>query len=156
MILFLQSKFQYLYEIKHCLILIFKQKIAIKLSIIIYEKHYYEKHKESWIKCPNCNKVLRNKSSLRVHIQCVHLKEGSTICNECGIKVRSKDGLRKHMKVVHQGLRAYPCELCSYRASSLTNLNMHRSKMHQKEKLSRNELNVMIQDGRHSFVKKLC
>ncbi len=51
--------------------------------------------------CPRCKKVFKQRSQIKRHIDCVHLKLTKYMCPFCVIKFKRSDHLTNHVKRIH-------------------------------------------------------
>ena len=109
----------------------------MKLSDIPQEK----------VKCPECQKKIVNKSTMKAHFMSVH--EGLLTCKErkdefnvpegkkpfkcswCGEGFKLIQGLQEHSESVHEGECFYNCSYCDKKFSSKPNLNKHARTVHE-------------------------
>ena len=64
------------------------------------------------VPCEICGKVLKNKYSLKLHVQLIHDKKPREYpCDQCGKVLKSKASLEYHKKV-HTGEYPYRCDEC--------------------------------------------
>merc|ERR1712038_1974086 len=82
------------------------------------------------MECGTCGKTFSNPSTLRKHIQTVHLQLGRINCQLCG-KVYSKpESLRMHIKHVHDKIRDHLCKYCDQAFFLRRDLRRHIEKSH--------------------------
>ena len=72
----------------------------------------------------SCQKVFKNKDTLRIHVNDIHSelhkcdvcdmhkKKSMIKCEICGIEVASKNALNSHNSIVHIGLKKWQCKMC--------------------------------------------
>ncbi|XP_034934267.1 uncharacterized protein [Chelonus insularis] len=96
-------------------------------------KHMYT-HKAYTIKCPHCDKMFKNSSTLKQHLR-IHEDQRQYRCDTCGVGFNRRDGLRLHMRV-HQksdsrALKECSCQICSEKFPNHSMLVIHRNRVHK-------------------------
>ena len=76
--------------------------------------------------CPQCDRILKTKSSLKNHIKVVH-DDQTVTCDQCGKTVRNNEALKHHMRMYHVEKR-FVCDICDFRATHQCKLDLHRLK----------------------------
>ena len=85
--------------------------------------------------CPLCQKRLRQKRSLMIHIKTVHAIETSFLCSKCSFVTQSSQTYQLHCTEVHgQMEKMLPCETCDYSALTKPQLSLHYRAAHSEEK----------------------
>ena len=69
------------------------------IPVYSMSKHMHT-HKAYTIKCPHCDKMFKNTSTLKQHVR-IHEDQRQYKCDMCGVGFNRRDGLRLHLKV-HQ------------------------------------------------------
>ncbi|XP_064094098.1 transcription factor IIIA-like [Macrobrachium nipponense] len=76
------------------------------------QRHIATSHQKTkpheFIKCEDCNKLLKNKYNMARHYYRAHVRQSFT-CNECGQTFRKQKFLRSH-SFTHTGIEPYMCE----------------------------------------------
>lgn len=101
------------------------------LYISAFISHYHHKHADQNLflknprdqQCHICDKVLSNKSNLKLHVQ-THFTFCQFLCEFCGKQFKKSDLLKLHLRV-HTGFKPYECQICSKRFAWRTILNSH-------------------------------
>ena len=93
-------------------------------------QHIYRVHEEFQpLSCPQCGKKLKDKKTLKIHVQTIHMNARETVpCNICG-KVVSKKVLPRHIKMVHDQIR-HECTQCEKSYAVRVDLNSHVRSVH--------------------------
>lgn len=89
--------------------------------------HYLEAHKDEFVRCDECGKVLyiaNNKDALAVHKSTCNCRRTWTICDLCGLEVRQAL-LARHIARVHHKVKLHRCTMCNYSTSLPTTLRKH-------------------------------
>ena len=74
------------------------------------------------VMCDTCGKLLKNKFSLKSHINLVHNNIGAYFpCDKCGKVLKSKGSLKYHSKV-HTGDYKFSCDQCGHGHISLSQM----------------------------------
>ncbi|XP_008549563.1 uncharacterized protein LOC103572648 isoform X1 [Microplitis demolitor] len=96
-------------------------------------KHMYT-HKAYTIKCPHCDKMFKNSSTLKQHLR-IHEDQRPYRCENCGAGFNRRDGLRLHMRVHlksnSRALRECSCQICSEKFPNHSMLVIHRNRVHK-------------------------
>ncbi|KAH0540186.1 uncharacterized protein LOC123258869 [Cotesia glomerata] len=96
-------------------------------------KHMYT-HKAYTIKCPHCDKMFKNSSTLKQHLR-IHEDRRPYRCEHCGAGFNRRDGLRLHMRVHlksnSRALRECSCQICSEKFPNHSMLVIHRNRVHK-------------------------
>ncbi|KAF7998234.1 hypothetical protein HCN44_009632 [Aphidius gifuensis] len=99
-------------------------------------KHMYT-HKEYTIKCPRCDKMFKNSSTLRQHLR-IHEDQRQYRCDTCDVGFNRRDGLRLHMKVHEKGdsrsFKECSCQICLKTFKNHSLLVLHRNRVHKDAK----------------------
>ena len=82
------------------------------MSQIGLESHF-AKCVNKMFKCKHCSCVKNSKTSLNIHMSCLHAKESFHKCNICTFSARSQKQLTDHMNV-HLGIHEYSCDICDF------------------------------------------
>ncbi|XP_055586403.1 zinc finger protein 76-like [Uranotaenia lowii] len=77
-----------------------------------------------FVKCTQCNLVLRTQELWQKHIAC-HESERNYECNTCGKRFRSAATLKVHIRT-HTDERPYVCEVCARAFRTYSHLKIHR------------------------------
>ena len=82
--------------------------------------------------CDQCDENFSQKSSLRRHIQSFHKSGGDKehLCNACGKKFARKLSLKLHVENVHLKTKNFECEFCGATFNMKHHLNNHRDSKH--------------------------
>lgn len=67
-------------------------------SVMKVERTTHDNHRHE---CPRCKKVFKQRSQIKRHIDCVHLKLTKYVCPFCVIKFKRSDHLTNHVKRIH-------------------------------------------------------
>ncbi|XP_033220556.1 uncharacterized protein LOC117175085 [Belonocnema kinseyi] len=96
-------------------------------------KHMHT-HKAYTIKCPHCDKMFKNTSTLKQHVR-IHEDQRQFRCDTCGVGFNRRDGLRLHMKVHEKsdsrGLKECACQICGEKFPNHSMLVIHRNRVHK-------------------------
>lgn len=96
-------------------------------------KHMHT-HKAYTIKCPHCDKMFKNSSTLKQHVR-IHEDQRQFRCDTCGVGFNRRDGLRLHMKVHEKadsrGLKECSCQVCGEKFPNHSMLVIHRNRIHK-------------------------
>ncbi|XP_055372765.1 zinc finger protein 41-like [Condylostylus longicornis] len=84
--------------------------------------HRRKTHEENMMSCEICQKICKNSTSLRRHLN-TH-KEPSIPCSVCGILLKTKKTLKNHM-LVHSDVKAYQCNYCGKEFKRDITLQLH-------------------------------
>ena len=86
--------------------------------------------------CPYCRKVLKNKGSLKRHLDALHLGAKQFGCSECDKRFVTDADLRKHQRATHNEDKdtLVTCNICNekFRKASI---NRHRNYKHSSSNL---------------------
>ena len=113
--------------------------------------------------CAECDHEFGNRSTLKIHIRSIHLKEKRFKCNDCEFKTNIKESLTKHMRS-HTNEKPFECNTCGKMFSSQSSLSFHKRSIHLKEKRyscsicdykSNQKSRMDEHEGTHSIVKFL-
>ena len=96
-------------------------------------KNEDEKTMTKRIKCADCEQDFFNKSTLKMHIRTVHLKEQRFSCDDCEYKTNNNESLAKHLRS-HTGEKPFACAECGKMWTSRSSLSVHIRTIHLKEK----------------------
>ena len=81
--------------------------------------------------CELCPKAFKTNKNLNHHTRRVHLKDlKKTKCEQCDYSTTSNTTLRVHVDAVHLGLRPYKCDVCGSSFTQLTHLRTHKNRIH--------------------------
>ena len=83
-----------------------------------------------YVKCPECNKKLKQKS-YRSHLR-THLGVKQFKCELCGDGFTRKNDVKRHTKLIHDKPRSFQCDICLKYFLSEDDLINHKGK-HQKD-----------------------
>ncbi|KAM3955991.1 zinc finger Y-chromosomal protein 1-like [Aphomia sociella] len=89
-------------------------------------KHITEKDKR--FTCAECNAKFVTKTSLKQHVDFVHLKNSKYECDKCLKVFKNNSGLKKHVSYVHEKIRPPRnkiCDICGRGFTTLTILKFH-------------------------------
>lgn len=95
-------------------------------------------HRGYTIKCPTCDRMFKQRSTLRQHMR-IHDEKRKYKCEVCGVGFNRLDNLRKHKKAVHQKVvkpapqreNSYRCTICNDKFANSSLLTIHRNAVHQ-------------------------
>ena len=92
---------------------ILESKFDLLEPNLSYEEQDHNDLSEHFIdekfKCTNCDKIFKNRKSLRRHFVVVHETNKNEKCDECGKTFRTKSNLRQHIQCVHKGMFIIRC-----------------------------------------------
>lgn len=101
-------------------------------------EHHQRYHKTSedaddtnnTVQCEKCQKVLKNKESLRTHTRDVHGTKRCCTIEGCNFKCSTARQLRDHVQRVHLGRMKYRCKFpgCEIQSNSKVHLGHHMAK----------------------------
>ncbi|XP_044731385.1 gastrula zinc finger protein XlCGF57.1-like [Chrysoperla carnea] len=103
--------------------------ICGKLVIPKGLRRHLESHdKTAAVKCQFCNKMYRNKYTLRAHIKERHPKDGVTkkyYCKICNKAFGNSGSASKHMTSVHTDVKKHACSICGKRYKLQAHVKQH-------------------------------
>ena len=91
-------------------------------------------------RCDTCGKNFVSASTLKTHVQRVHLGIRNFKCEQCDKKFKSNSALEYHLTFIHgdeetkAGLKSYKCDQCEYAATQPIHLTQHINSVHEKLK----------------------
>lgn len=80
-------------------------------------------------RCPVCNKVIRDKSGLRRHLN-IHLGIYRYHCQYCGKGMSSATGLKEHESTLHTFQDSFVCGVCGETFRRFLQLKQHKDSVH--------------------------
>ena len=83
----------------------------------------------SRFECAKCGQDFGSKSTLKLHIKTIHLKDQRYKCDECEYKTNLTDSLRKH-HISHTQEKKFVCENCGKICASSSSLHVHIETIH--------------------------
>ena len=94
-------------------------------------QHNQKKHakRTTTVKCSECDKVCKNRSSYYSHKNSVHFK---TSCSICSKEISGKGNLKRHIRQVHTDVKPYSCDECNQSFGDRGNLRRHEKSKHLK------------------------
>lgn len=99
---------------------------------ISLKKHILVKHTDSkiWYNCDKCDSKFPLKESLKQHILFVHTDKYIQ-CDLCDKKVKTQGGLKSHKKHIHNiSVTWFKCDLCDHKSKTKSALTKHKSDIH--------------------------
>merc|ERR1712130_1059924 len=89
-------------------------------------RHYKSVHLlEKRFKCMTCGETFTRGSSLKMHVDQVHLSKRN-LCADCGATFGTAQNLKRHIGTEHSSVTPqYPCSLCSATYASNAKLLLH-------------------------------
>ena len=99
------------------------------------KKHGEAKHpknpEQNRVQCPNCSKMLKNKSVLPGHIiRCKKIKNYK--CDKCGKCFVTKAEVKEH-DLIHTGVKSHTCPVCLKAFGKIGNMKVHMKTYHNNE-----------------------
>lgn len=82
--------------------------------------------------CPKCNKVFKDKTLLRWHMNKTHAPLVPSQCDVCSLIFKNNGRLILHMKNVHVEA-IFECDICQRKFRQKKNLKIHIMKVHVRE-----------------------
>lgn len=108
--------------------------ICQKIIPIYSMSKHMNTHKAYTIKCPQCEKMFKNSSTLKQHLR-IHEDMRQYKCDMCGVGFNRRDGLRLHLKVHEKtdsrGLKECSCQICGEKFPNHSTLVIHRNRTHK-------------------------
>lgn len=108
----------------------------------MHRKTHLSIHHQLEHKCTECNKIIRGKKNLNVHMKEVHslekrynLEKVTVLiyphnCHQCGAVFKRKSHLKNHVQGIHNG-RKFACNLCGKEFKSKSNMTRHIKSSHK-------------------------
>ncbi len=90
------------------------------------------------IKCDICEKIMKNNSLLRRHMNEVHMNPKNLECDLCDRTFSTEKLLNHHLTISHLKLKRPKCELCNYRFANNQKLMQHSAAQCQKRRDQQN------------------
>lgn len=87
-------------------------------------------------KCPKCPMKFYNIDNLKYHLGAKHDKGNSSFrCHVCDVRICSKSSLKVHINSVHMGIKPFKCPfpMCSQACAHKRDLKIHINVRHTKE-----------------------
>ena len=99
-------------------------------QFIVHKEHVHEKNKPSKIKCPDCTRVFRYKTSLELHQKIHQFKYDHRLkCPHCDYSTNRSQRYRQHV-VKHNDERPFACKFCPHRSKWEQNVKKHEKLFH--------------------------
>ena len=84
------------------------------------------------VDCGFCEKTLKTKRNLQLHMQSVHgTVEKTHHCHICNTKFRVASLLKNHIETVHEKSRLFPCPFCKSVLSNKNRFKLHSKRLHR-------------------------
>ncbi|XP_001656839.2 zinc finger protein 28 [Aedes aegypti] len=94
--------------------------------------------------CSFCNKQFAHDTTLRKHINSVHLKLKRYQCQHCQESFTDPSSLRYHNVTKHQDTKNFTCSICNKSYYTSTGLQQHNSLNHEQRKFKCEECGKMF------------
>lgn len=108
-------------------------------SVYALNSHLRGRHNPNRVKnftCPMCPQKFLHESSVRVHVNAIHLNETNYACDKCNFITSKSGDLSRHRAREHEGKdkKIFKCELCDYRAKRKQTVERHKLTAHSDER----------------------
>lgn len=94
--------------------------------------------------CSYCSKQFAHDTTLRKHVNSVHLKIKKYQCEHCPDTFTDRSSLRYHDVVKHQDSKNFTCNICNKSYYTSTGLQQHNSLNHEQRKFKCNDCGKMF------------